>query len=263
MAVATTSTSFSVLPNACVTSDVKTAWLQMIASTPNDTNFIGIDTVSFTTSPPAANMDGYSMDIGIGAAAAEKVIIPDLWFPLNISITKFSATVVPLPFTIKAGTRISQRVQSHFTPATGDDSTVYVNLQLFDTGFAIPEGFGGIDTLGFVSATTTGTSVTPGNQTMGSYAQIVASTSRDYSGIFASIKHTAAFTQIRAYDIAVGAAASEQIIVNQIWFDQEGSVGWTQFFPVQIPSGSRVSMRGYSQSSDVTAALVVLYGVYG
>lgn len=261
MLVAVATNSYSTLLNAVTVTDTKTAWLQLVASTPSDTNLISINSISFTNTPPAANMDGYSVDIGIGAAASEKVIIADLYFPLNLQIGSFSSTAVTLPFNIKAGSRISARAQSHFTPATGDNSTVYVNLALFDTGFAIPEGVHGIDALGFTAASTTGTSVTPGNQTMGSAAQLVASTTRDYVGLFASIKHTASH-QIRAYDFMIGGAGAEQDIVNQVWYNSEGPIGWTQFFPVAIPAASRLSVRGYSQSSDVAAALVVLYGAY-
>lgn len=259
--VAVTTTSYSALLNAVTVSDTKTAWLQLVASTPFDTNFISIDSISFTSSPPAANMDGYSVDIGIGAAASEKVIIADLFFPLNTQILNYNSTAVPLPFGIKAGSRISARAQSHFTPATGDDSTVYVNLAMFDTGFAIPEGVCGIDALGFTAATTTGTTVTPGNNTMGTVAQIIASTARDYVGIFSSIKHTTAHEFV-AYDFLIGGAGVEQTIVNQMWHNPEVPFGWSPFFPVAIPAGSRLSARGYSQNATVNAAQVVLYGAY-
>jgi hypothetical protein len=106
-----------------------------------------------------------------------------------------------------------------------------------------------------VSITASGTA-----NTKGSYTQLIASTSFDASGFLLALR---ASTVSRTYllDIAVGAAASEQVVLPNILVSVgTGSALPTDlvYLPMAVKAGQRIAAR--CQSATASAAMTV--GVY-
>jgi hypothetical protein len=115
-----------------------------------------------------------------------------------------------------------------------------------------------LDQKGITSGAVGGTVVTAGAvNTKGAYAQLVAATTYAAEGIMvvATTKGTADYL----IDIAIGAAASEQVVVPNIAASGATYLSRVYFFPVKIPAGVRVAAR--SQASTASAAISVHIGL--
>lgn len=213
----------------------------------------------------AAGVD-YLLDIAIGAAASEQVILENLLI---------SASSIPVgsyyffPCEIPAGMRIAARVQ-----ATTLSSAVRVSVQLLSGGFAQAEGFTGVETMGADTSDSGGISLDPGGttHTKGSYVQISAACARNLKGLTIATGmqlNTARSNTQWLMDIAIGGAGSEQIIISNLPFycNSSGDVIFPQvynFIPILIPEGSRIAARIQCDSNDASDRLmdVVFYGVF-
>jgi len=244
--------------------NVKGSWAQLIASTASDVCWVIVNIVY-----PAATALSIAVDIGIGSAGNEVAIIN------NIVASNFNVPVAEnfsFPLSIPAGTRVSARCQS----GTGSDAC-YVSVTGFDGGFTQAEGAAGVDSIGFVSASTLGTvitvSATPGVK--GSYSQLTASTPRDYIGYFGSFDPQSGGSSILGHwgsndmDISIGAGGSEVVIDPDISFGNPNgylSIGPTclPFRPISIPAGTRIAARAQCSDSDSASKTfgLTLYGVY-
>lgn len=239
------------------------SYVQLVASTPNDACVI---LVSIQTNAGSNSAFMQSVKIAIGGAGSEKDIIPDL--TLTAPSSGYATENYLFPVGIPAGTRIAA---AGYT--IGGTDSIYVQVILFDGAFANLEGVAGVDSIGWASGK--GTSVTTGAaNTKGSYAQLSASTSRDYIGFIIGFDDgDAAFTSTTTtavFDIAIGAGGSEQIIVPNYLAGlvQSGSSAGTfmagdpsPFIAIPIPAGTRVAVRAQAIAATQTFG-VTLYGVY-
>ena len=244
--------------------NVKGSWAQLIASTASDVCWVAVNIVY-----PAAGGLSMAVDIGIGSAGNEVAIINNI-IASNFNVP--NAENFSFPLSIPAGTRVSARCQS----GTGSDAC-YVSVTGFDGGFRQAEGAAGVDSIGFVSASTLGTLITVAATlgVKGSYSQLSASTPRDYIGYFGSLDPQSGGNSILGhwgyndFDISIGAAGSEVVIDPDISFGNPNNfmfVGLTgiPFRPIPIPAGTRIAARGQcSDSSTVNTTFgLTLYGVY-
>jgi hypothetical protein len=99
------------------TANTKGAWVQIVSSTTNPIRqlIIGIPNQINTV----RTSQSWHVDIGIGGAGSELILIPDL--QLNASTTNDSVTpqiIGPIPVEIPEGTRIAVRAQSDGIDAT-------------------------------------------------------------------------------------------------------------------------------------------------
>jgi hypothetical protein len=102
--------------------------------------------------------------------------------------------------------------------------------------------------------------------TKGSYSQLVASTSLDATAFYFGVNNAAASGRSFLLDIAVGAAASEQIILANMLIDQPLRLPVCLQLPCQIPAGSRLSARVQCDigSSQVTmSGFLLSTGLWG
>lgn len=114
-----------------------------------------------------------------------------------------------------------------------------------------------------VGPTATGVTVTSGGaNAKGAYAELAASTAFACTELQLVIQFTtAASGRVYLFDIAIGAAGSEVVIVPDMCFD--GGVGTavagggTVSLPVAIPAGTRISVRSQSGAVGATATVVV------
>ncbi len=98
--------------------------------------------------------------------------------------------------------------------------------------------------------------------TKGAYSQLVASTAADTCFIEIDIFGWGSAASLGAVDIAVGAAGSEQVIINNLVLsDSTASASAHYAFPVAIPAGTRISARAQSNvtATNTTFCSVILF----
>jgi hypothetical protein len=239
-------------------------WVQLVASTQFDISFLDIIAYNFNI---ASNTNA-ALQIAIGASGQEISIINDLMLVGSGSVVCTSHFGIPI--SIPAGTRIAGRVQTK----TAEAATISVLLQSFDAAFTQVEGYAGVDSIGFVAASTQGTTIPVGGSFVyDPYVQIIASTLRDYAGIFwiwdfLNTTYPNASNNTMQFDLAIGASGSESNIMSGIQFPctASGQVGtsptWTGIHFIPIPAGTRLAMQAASNGTTVKGFGVTVYGLY-
>ncbi len=258
-----TSTGTSLLSGG--SANTKGSWTQLIASTGSDACALLVGLNSWQ-----ASTGEFAIDIGIGGAGSEQALIQNLGFWGAVLLTTQTLVV---PISIPAGARVSARAQSTLTSAD-----VVATVHLMDGNWATAEGAAAVDTYGWVSASTHGTTVDPGAvaNTKGAWAQLTASTTNDICGLFAfvdcaGVTGNSAVSANVLVDIGIGAAASEQALISNMEFLKLNSSSdlntmvpqYTPLIPVQIPSGTRIAARCQSGLTTATQRNigVTVYGV--
>jgi hypothetical protein len=243
----------SVTASTAVTS-CSTAWTTLIASTSGDTCWMEVyvdDHVS------AGN---YSTgNIGVGSAGNEVVIANKL----RADGGSTGASRYIFPCSIPAGSRIAAQCV--------DGTHVNFQIRIFDGAFTQMEGAAGIDVVGYSGGLGTPVTPSPTANTKGSYAQLVASSARDYIGFLASVDYqNGATTNALSWliDIAIGGAGNEQIIVPNKYMQSisiaGSSVPTPTFGPffIPIPAGTRIAARCQAGGASAAALGLSLYGIY-
>lgn len=234
------------------------SYAQLTASTPHDAHAIIV--------MGRTNLNGQSslVDIAIGGAGSEQVIVADL-------LIQGPRAVMPyfLPIYVPGGVRLSARARSSTNVGVQNVTVMLLRNQ-----------FGGVPALsratvyGAATGDSGGTSVDPGasGNTKGSYVQIVASTTYAHKGIIFGInqdKNTGTTQADWLYDIAIGAAGSEVVIVPDLWINQ-AQTGLAAATPstvgpimIPIPIATRIAVRAQCSINDATDRLndVIIIGV--
>lgn len=247
------------------TAHTKGNWVTVVASTAYD---VGGLLVQCIMPASVANSSLCLFDIGIGAAASEVVICPNIYV-----FGPGGVTHVFIPINVPAGTRIAARVQSTITSAA-----TWVNVTGIRGGFWGPQGGGLIHSFGENLAASTGTVLNAG-AAANTYpalpmTELVAATTKDIVAIMPVVSYNPATTVADAnfeYEIGVGASSSEVAVLRQGFrVELEGSSGSNcqhpQFwFPCSIPAGSRISARVRSSVTGAATRIahMVLLGLVG
>ncbi len=236
----------------------KGAYGQLIAST-------GFNAYGIYVMHSRVDAGEYLIDVAVGGAGSEQVKLPNL---MSNGTKTFMGSAFFFPVHIAAGSRVSARAQSN-----GSSKTVDVTVLLVGTPFPNPSALGRVTAYGINTADTGAVGVDPGGtaNTKGSYAEIDASIANSIRLIYIAFGvqnngvRTSAFQLL---DIAVGAAASEQIIIPDLFVLQNAGddrlvpspIGP---LPVNIPAGTRVAARAQSSIIDASDRLfdVAIYGV--
>lgn len=226
----------AVTVTASATPNTKGAWSQVIASTSSQVTLLSFVVTNVNTSlTDTATL----MDIGVGAAGSEVVVVP------NIAVGGQSVGIFTIPVNIASGARIALRAQSVVASKTITIPTR--EFLAFDAGDATLTPTT-LDTLGTDTATSTGTAMSGAS---GTWVEITASTSQAYSA-FAIVPSTSdtdtATINELLYEIGVGAAGSE-ISFGRIIFSAANTESvsmrrtWPFLFGREVPAGSRLSIR--------------------
>lgn len=242
--------------------NVKGAWVELIRSTSADGSFLHIQ---WGTSG-SVNTE-FLLDIGIGPAGSEQVIVPNLY--CSRTTTSGSVGHIVLPIAVPAGARISARVQ-------GATASVTPKLTVRVGSATMPGSSpaAGVDAFGADTTDTSGAAMDAGAvaNTRSAWTELVRSTPREYLGLFMCFGNNKDVARTFAdFDtqIGIGAAGSEVVLISDILAYAEGADDLifpciTPLMPVHIPAGSRLSQR--VRSSNTTAGDrtldSVLYGVY-
>lgn len=234
--------------------NVKGAWSQLTAATTR--NATGIWVHTRCPSPGYSMAYQSAVDIGVGAAASEVVLIP------NLSAIGWAGSYF-LPISIPAGTRLSARSQGYASDGA------YVGAMLISEGFASPSAFSRVTDYGMATAgATSPTQLTGGTGTAkGAWTQLVASTTHPCASVLASLwayeaTNTASYG---AVDIGVGAGGSEVIVAGDLLlatFNSYSAGANPGIFnlPCSIPAGSRIAAR-YARSYADLAVYASVYGI--
>ena len=232
----TASASYGVDVSAS-SANTKGSYVELISSSASAKPATGFYFSIYRTALPA--WDGL-VDIAIGGAGSEQIIVSDMGFVSNL--TGSQASMQFLPIAIPASTRVAARVQTGYGGGTTNN---YSMIHLVHGGSKHPTGLAGATGIGANTADSGGVAISAGSGSKGSYVEVVSSTARAYRGI--SLRaHTRnsvlADTKILV-DIAIGAAASEVIIASNLPLYSNGGIEFLPYIPLHIPSGVRVAAR--------------------
>jgi len=238
--------------------NVKGAYTTLVASTAYD-----VDGLLINVGNPSAQVGG-SVDIAVGAAAAEQIIFPDLNARGHIEESEWYY----IPINIPAGTRIAARSQSN-------NAGILFRVQVHAVRggmWGVPPG-GAIETWGWNSGSSIFNSIDAGAvaNTYGAWTTMVASSARDVCAVRISLDSkgntapTAAAMGVWQLQLAVGAAASETLILGPLVFGSS-TLNYGKmpqlWLPTSIPAGSRVSARVKTSVTDATDRTIGL-AIYG
>jgi hypothetical protein len=240
-----------------------TTYTQLIASTSFDAYAIQVmisDTFSSATNTSTL------VDIAIGAAASESVIIPNLnagYAQVSGGDERQGAQKYWFPLYIPAGSRLSATAQSAVA-----SKAPRVCVWLFGEPLR-PTWAGQIVTdYGTNLATSRGATVTCGvSAAEGSWAQITAATSKAHAFMAAGVScdgDASVLSDVGLLDIGVG-AATEQTIMEHLPFGLNTAEAMSTPFPfccyAQVASGDRLAARASVINSGAQNIDVILYGL--
>lgn len=237
---------------ASATPHAKGTYGVLSASLPADTYGI---TLILSGSAASATRTDMMLDLAIGASGQEVVILPEFLCGWKPSILTGSYQIY-LPFFIPKGTRVAARTQALIANDTLDV------LAFFHNGYDYMPGpfFRRADAYGTNTASSTGTSHTPGNTGAESTAANVGSTlTRSYNGIMLGMNGTLATTTMTAiayhWELVIGG------ITMLEWYHRahttEEVFGPYPSFPIphHLPAGTQLQVRaeasGTAQAHDV------------
>lgn len=241
----TASTRTSLIPSSSGTANTKGSWVQSVASLSADVYGVLVDCASFAFVGTNCSM---LFDIGVGAAASEVVVVPDL--PMggvqNANANQSGQWFIPI--FIPRGSRVSIRIAS----AVGGRS-VLIRLTYFGS-LNGKKPSDKIVAMGVVSAGSRGTVLTaPGSiNTKGAWTQIIASTVEGFEGLLVSVDGGGATSQAGSsalLDIGMGASGSERVIIPDLLLASGAGVtsSWMisphGAYPVRVPTGVRLAAR--------------------
>lgn len=254
---ANTATSQKGVTTGSGTANTKGTWSQVgAATTTYPTKFLGIQLGGFGAAGPI-----FLVDIGVGTTGNEVVIVPNLIG--GSQGNQQNTWTYIFPCDIPAGTQINARCQCQ-------NGAQDIGVQVFLGHMGMFPGLVGSFVKDYGTATTnsSATTVTSGTaNTKGTYAELVASTTYPIKAIvLAQCFHTTYVTlRLGAVDLAVGAIGVEQIIVPDYQYTMDATSDVRRMpnlfrpIPVNIPAGTRLSMR----SQDTSASSATRWAVYG
>jgi hypothetical protein len=230
------------------TGSTKGSYAQIVASTAHDAQGFIVQLGNASTA------NGYLVDIAVGAAASEQIIVPDIF--VRGPGEQCNTLYVPLP--IPAGTRIAARSQ-----AVNGSATIKCIVHLVGVGQGASEPFQKAENWGAVSASSLGTIVTASGtiNTKGAWAELIAASARDTRHLILLFQSAAAHRFL--IDLGIGAAASEQVLIPNLFHRGSSSTAATTIVPVScsIPAGTRVAAR--CQSNTASQAIQLLAVAFG
>jgi hypothetical protein len=240
--------------------NTKGTWTQLIASTAFDSLLV---IISFINSGASTTDTACLIDIGIGAAAAESVIIPDLMCGQIASGPQRRSYIFPLR--IPSGSRVSARAAS--VRASGG-ATVLIELY---GGPRDPDRWwagSAVTAYGINSADSGGVAVTAGDSGAETATPVaIGTTSADHECLVVGVQGfgTAYLGQGYHFDVGIDVASTSWLVRDAFLLQTDVSerigtpnIWWPIFQPV--PSGSVLVMGG--ECSGTAEALdFALYGI--
>ena len=228
--------------DATVTADAAThtkgAWVELVASSSADASLLVVTANNYQNSVNTSAL----LDIGIGASGSESAVISNLAFGGARDVQDARGWAIPIPLKVPSGSRISARIQSVISSRTAT-----IGVTLFDRGdySSAPTS---VDVLGSDTAASTGTTF---SGSVGTWTEVVASTSQDYRAIALapSLNGTSSSLAVLYYVLGQGASGSEAIVGRSIVCSSNAEFIYPMVesgFPLfgkPIPAGTRLSVQ--------------------
>lgn len=249
---------------ASATAHTKGSWAEVVAATEFDAGWIQIEVGNLSAGSTA---NEWLVDIGIGAAGSEVVIIPDLYFP-GPSVDDSASWYFPI--SIPRGSRIAARTQNVSGSSVRCNIVVHLISATFMSG---PMGGQIVSTYGADQSASTGTNIDPGGtaHTDSAWVEFAAATDRAHNWLGIALRPGDLNLESTGkcqwmLDVAMGAAGSEQEILSDVFISASSVPDRPGFvyigMPLLIPSGVRLSARARSETTtdgdrDIN---IVLYG---
>lgn len=260
-------TTYGTLVTASGTAHTKGSWSDVILAA-DWSGFTGDSfeiEILFTASAASATIIRVLADIGIDTGGGYTSIIDNLGASAATTLG-YPGSGIYYRFNLKIanGAKIGCRCQSNVV-----SQTIYVAINVFGNpkNPALVRAGTFVRTFGADTANTQGTAVTPGGASDGTWTQIAASTADDLWQWDASwhTNDAAWIAGSEFIDIGKGAAASEVVIAANIVHSKGGTEGATK--PTgptiyDVPSGTRIAVRGQTSAGETTETVIV-YGVGG
>lgn len=218
------------------TAHTKGAWVQVHSSTPSASSLLYFGSAQIGVSSTDTST---LVDIGVGAAGSETVIVPNL----AIGGWQQGANVL-IPVAIPSGSRVAVRLQGSRTSPTapsGGNSVALTN----SLDYALTPT--SVDVLGINTATSSATALTGAS---GSWTEITASTAKDYQTVIIvpSTSSTVTSNITVVMTLGIGASGSE-VAISSLQNRYNASTQWLNnfnqplWFSGPVPAGSRLSVR--------------------
>lgn len=212
----------------------------------------------------ASGSSDFLLDLAIGSAGNEQIIWANIIF-CRSSQTRVQYAYVPL--SIPAGVRLSARCQ-----ATTGGAIMTFGVTLIAASALSPAALNNVTTYGAATGDSGGASIDPGAvaHTKGAYTEISSGIANPIKWLVVGIgnqANTARTGALWLVDIAIGAAAAEQVVVPNLPLFANSAVDCMEpglvCLPCDIPAGTRVAVRAQCSITDATDRLfdIVLYGV--
>lgn len=251
---------------ASATIHTKGSWVELVAATDGPGQLVVVQAFGTATSAAATSM---LLDIGIGAAGSEVVLIPDLGVGYTTGSAATPGRKWHFPVFVPSGVRLAARCQALIA-----SDTVDVIIDVYGGGaFDSQQCFSAVTAYGANAATSRGVSVANGGtaNVKGSWVQITAATTEDIAAIAIATQGAGSVTlsaRSHLIDIGIGAAASEVVLAEDLFYVDNATEFQYQIepwpfvpFATPIPSGARIAARRQcSAASDTTCDLIV-YGM--
>lgn len=225
--------------------NVKGAWVEVVAALAYSTAGVLLQW--------KGNSTNYSLiDVGIGAGGSEVVVLPNIVGIVSMADNGWNSAFFPLA--LPAGTRVACRYQA----ATGG-LTTGVKLLFITDNFIGLQPVTRWQDWGTNTGASTGAAVVAGGSahTKGGYSQLIAATAFTTKWLALMVAWSDTNRNF-AIDIAIGAAASEEVVIPDLFSFNSSAV--VVGLPFSIPGGSRVAARCASQNASSTVLLSVLGG---
>lgn len=240
---------------APVVDNQKGAWLEIVSSLAINAKAL---LIHFTPSTQTSRL--YLVDFAVGASGSEQIFLNNLFVTIAATATP---AIAHFPISIPAGSRISARYQAD----TAASSNVRVAITALSTGFFTASPYSRIVTIGANTATSGGTTISPGNGVKGSYAQLTASLANDMSALLIAIGNVGFVQTQVAYqmDISVGSSGFETVLIPDLGVvDDNGTDSFQPKIigplPINIKAGTRIAVRGRTTTAGTSVGMV-LYGL--
>jgi hypothetical protein len=253
----------TVVGNGGVAHTKNATWTELVASVGFDVHTMVVTIQSsFATGANSSTL----LDIGIGAAAAETAIIENISAGFAGSIQTAGERVHEFPIYIPSGSRISARTQSVRT--TGGVTTL---IDLYGGPRNPDAHWSGqhVTTYGAVTATSAGTTFTPGNTGAAGTGVLIGTTTTAHKALVVSIQGAPTDTTwggvAFAFDIGIDSSSTEWIEASRFHAyttnaEQMKSVGiWMPIYR-PIPSGTGLMIRG-TASATADALSACIHGI--
>lgn len=237
---------------ASAVAHTKGTWAELESSAPESFGFW----IRISGTATAATNTAMLLDIGLGAALSEAVLVPDINAGASAGLL---GRAFFIPMYVPAGVRMAARCQA----VIGSD-TVSVHVTWMLNPPFPGHVFSKCTAYGVTAASSRGTSATPGDGAWGAWSQLAATTSRDHLAWYALVGQQGDTTLngLPGYVKLGGGPATEKDLAAYWLFFDETNESMSASFPslpiyAPLPSGTRLTAAllyyGGTEARDVIA----------